>query len=261
MLLSVEDVSASYGHLRAVDDVSLDLAENECVALVGESGSGKSTLARAIIGLLPGHEGVVRFRGAPLAQRAAHRSAYHRRELQYIFQNPYGSLNPRHRVEDIVATPLRFLRGERRRDARKHVRQALERVALSSAMAEKYPDQLSGGERQRVAIARAIVCQPSVLVCDEITSALDVSVQATIVELLNELRAERKLGVLFITHNLALVRSIADRALIMRDGRIVEQGSTDELLDDPTDAYTRQLLRDTPRALVTADHGRRERAT
>jgi peptide/nickel transport system ATP-binding protein len=261
VLLSVEHLSASYGPMRAVDDASLDLAEDECVALVGDSGSGKSTLARAINGLFPGNEGTVRLRGAALAQRASERSAEQRRELQYIFQNPYGSLNPRHRVEEIVATPLRFLRGERRRDARRHVREALERVALSGAAAAKYPDQLSGGERQRVAIARALVCRPSVLVCDEITSALDVSVQATIVELLNALRVEEKLGLLFITHNLALVRSVADRTIIMRGGRVIEQESTDELLDNPKDPYTRQLLLDTPRPLVSAGRGSAEGAT
>lgn len=249
-LLGVEHLSAFYGQLKAVDDASLDLSEDECLAIVGESGSGKSTLARSIIGLLPEHEGVVSFKGSPLAKSARDRPSEIRRELQYIFQNPYGSLNPRHRVEDIVATPLRFLLGQRRREARAHVLEALDRVALTADVSAKYPDQLSGGERQRVAIARALVCKPSVLVCDEITSALDVSVQATIIELLSGLRAEEKLGLLFITHNLALVRSIADRTIIMRAGRVVEHDTTDELLDNPKDAYTRRLLSDTPRPLV-----------
>jgi peptide/nickel transport system ATP-binding protein len=248
----VEHVSVRYGALRAVDDVSLELGADECVAIVGESGSGKSTLARSIVGLLPQHEGTVSFRDEPLGKSARQRPTAARREIQYVFQNPYASLNPRQRVEDIVATPLRFLFAERGRRARQRVLEALEGVALDADLATKYPDELSGGERQRVAIARALICRPSVLVCDEITSALDVSVQATIVELLAALRERERIGLLFITHNLALVRSIADRTIIMRAGRIVEEDTTDELLDRPKDEYTRELLADTPRPQVGA---------
>jgi peptide/nickel transport system ATP-binding protein len=168
-----------------------------------------------------------------------------------VFQNPYGSLNPRRTVGQIVRQPLELFGAGSGRDIDRRVDEMLERVSLTAAYARQYPDQLSGGERQRVAIARALVCEPEVLVCDEVTSALDVSVQAAIVELLGALQRDLGLAMLFVTHNLPLVRSIAQRVAVMSGGRIVELGPVDRVLQEPTDDYTRRLLAATP-SLETA---------
>jgi peptide/nickel transport system ATP-binding protein len=244
-VLEVRSVSAVYGARQVLHDVSLRLGARECLALVGESGSGKTTLARVLIGLLD-HGGEVLLDGERLPSDARRRSAQARRELQYVFQNPYASLNPRKTIAEIVATPLRHLFDLERTASRRRVEAAIARVALPAQTLGRYPDQLSGGERQRVAIARALVCEPRVLICDEVTSALDVSVQAAIVEVLRELRESEGLSLLFVTHNLALVRSIADRVAVMHEGRIVELGATDAVLDAPTAPYSRRLLADTP---------------
>jgi len=177
-----------------------------------------------------------------------------RREPQYIFQSPYTSLNPRRSIEESIAMPLQHFFGLKGRKAREQVEWALESVSLPARFVSRYPDELSGGERQRVAIARALVCEPEVLICDEITSALDVSVQASIVRLLEELRQEYGLALLFVTHNLALVRSVADRVIVMENGRIVETGDLDDVLDRPRETYTRMLLANTP-SLVPAGAG------
>jgi len=176
---------------------------------------------------------------------APHRSRESRRRLQYIFQNPYGSLNPRRTINQIVRQPLEVF-GIGGSEANARVDEMLERVSLTAAYASRYPDQLSGGERQRVAIARALVSRPDVLICDEVTSALDVSVQAAIVELLGELQKSLDLAMLFVTHNLPLVRSIAQRVAVMSAGRIVELGAVDSVLLEPSDDYTKRLLADTP---------------
>jgi peptide/nickel transport system ATP-binding protein len=245
-LLTVTDLEASYGATKVLHGVSLQLGAQECVALVGESGSGKTTLGRCLVGLTASWDGQVTYQGESLSRSARARTRQVRQSLQYIFQSPYNALNPRRTIAESVAAPLGqfFAVGARERHAR--VKAALEQVSLSSGLAGRYPDQLSGGERQRVAIARALVCKPNVLICDEITSALDVSVQASIVGLLTDLRAESDLAMIFVTHNLALVRSIADRVLVLCNGRIVEQGATATVLDAPTDPYTRALVADTP---------------
>ena len=166
--------------------------------------------------------------------------------MQVVFQDPYGSLNPRRTIGQIVGQPLQVFGTASGRDADRRVAEMLERVSLPAAYARSYPDQLSGGERQRVAIARALVCDPTVLVCDEVTSALDVSVQAAIVELLGNLQRDLGLSMLFITHNLPLVRTIAQRVAVMRQGSIVELGEVAQVLGNPVEDYTRQLLSDTP---------------
>jgi peptide/nickel transport system ATP-binding protein len=249
--LLLADVVASYGRQEVVHSVSLRVAPHECLALVGESGSGKTTIARAIAGLHRNWTGAIALGGAELQTAARKRSGEARRQIQYIFQNPYGSLNPRRTTGKIVEQPLKVFHTASGREADRRVAEMLERVSLPAGYARRFPDQLSGGERQRVAIARALVCDPAVLICDEVTSALDVSVQAAIVELLGDLQRNLGLSMLFITHNLPLVRSVAQRVAVLSQGHIVELGDVGQVLADPREAYTRQLLSDTP-SLETA---------
>jgi oligopeptide/dipeptide ABC transporter ATP-binding protein len=245
-LIAAERITASYGERQVLHDVSLAVKPQECLALVGESGSGKTTLARCISGLHRDFTGELRLRGDPLAPGARARALETRKEIQYVFQSPYSSLNPRRTAGQIVGQPLKLFFDLRRREVEARVVAALERVALSSSVIDRYPDQLSGGERQRVAIARALVCKPSLLICDEVTSALDVSVQAAIVQLLRALQQDMGLTMLFVTHNLPLVRSIAHRVVVMSEGRIVEVGPADRVLDAPEAEYTQKLLANTP---------------
>ncbi|MFI0421108.1 ABC transporter ATP-binding protein [Spongiactinospora sp. 9N601] len=258
VLLEVTGVNAFHGRKQVLHDVSLTLAKGECLALVGESGSGKTTLARCVIGLHRDHTGTMTFQGAPLATRARDRSRESRRAIQYIFQSPYNSLNPRRSIGETLREPLKVLFGMSAAKAAAEIAEVLERVSLSPAAAASYPDQLSGGERQRVAIARALVCRPEVLICDEVTSALDVSVQASIVRLLRRLQDEEGLALLFVTHNLGLVRAVADHVVAMRAGRIVEGGPVDDVLDRPGDQFTRDLIAATPElsAVPTGDPSR-----
>jgi peptide/nickel transport system ATP-binding protein len=246
-LLAVRDVSASYGATQVLTEVSLEIGERECLAIVGESGSGKTTLARCVVGLHQRWSGSVSLRGAALPRGARERESDLLRKIQYIFQNPYGSLNPRKPVEQILEQPLMRFFALGRRERSERMSRALEEAALDSSFRRLYPGELSGGERQRVAIARALVVEPELLVCDEITSALDVSVQAAIVETLRRLQAERGLALAFITHNLALVRSIAQRAVVMKAGVVVESGTTEAILERPENEYTQALMRDLPR--------------
>ncbi len=250
--LALRDVSASYTGHRVVHDVTLDVVAGECLALVGESGSGKTTLSRSVGGLHREWAGEIVFEGRPLARSARDRSVPQRLGIQYVFQNPYSSLNPRRPVGESVARPL-VVGGASSAEADRAVREMLERVSLTAGHADRYPDQLSGGERQRVAIARALVSRPTVLVCDEVTSALDVLVQAAIVELLGDLRREMGLAMLFVTHNLPLVRSIAQHVAVMADGRIVEAGPTEDVLVRPQQEYTRRLIADTPQVSTAVE--------
>jgi peptide/nickel transport system ATP-binding protein len=254
--LRLTSVVASYGRHEVVHSVSLSLAAHECLALVGESGSGKTTVARTIAGLHRNWTGTISLSGAELQPAARQRSGEARRRIQYIFQNPYGSLNPRRTIGQIIGQPLKVFGTASGREAGQRIADMLERVSLTAAYARRYPDQLSGGERQRVAIARALVCDPAVLICDEVTSALDVSIQAAIVELLGNLQRDLGLAMLFITHNLPLVRSIAQRVAVMSRGSIVEYGDVGQVLADPKQPYTRQLLSNIPaRETATAEAG------
>jgi peptide/nickel transport system ATP-binding protein len=247
VVISISDVNASHGSHQVLFDIDVEVRRNECVALVGESGSGKTTLARCIAGLHRNYTGEIALGGEHLAESARGRSIQARKQIQYVFQNPYASLNPRRTVGQTIARQLQlFGAGGRRGEIGQKVADCLERVALSGAAANRYPDQLSGGERQRVAIARALAAEPSLLVCDEITSALDVSVQAAIVDLLRQLRTDTGLSMLFITHNLALIRTIADRVVVMTEGRIVESGATLGVFESPSAEYTGKLLANTP---------------
>jgi peptide/nickel transport system ATP-binding protein len=251
-LLSVRGLSAAYGGRAVLHGVGIDVQPGRCVALVGESGSGKTTLARCIAGLHRQSAGEVLLGGRELPASAAERTRESRRAIQYVFQNPYGSLNPRKTLGQIIAQPSRHFFDITSEQAAERAAMALERVALPPAYMDRRPDQLSGGERQRVAIARALAAEPALLVCDEVTSSLDVSVQAAIVELLARLREEMGLGILFVTHNLALVRAIAQTVAVMHDGRIVESGAVADVLATPRADYTRALLSNTP-SIPTAE--------
>lgn len=244
-LLEVQGLDVAYDR-QVLFDVALLVGQGECLALVGESGSGKTSLARAIAGLGENVQGHLRYAGQPLPFAARQRDAGLRHQIQYIFQNPYRALNPRQTVLQTLSAPLAHFFGIRGDEARRRVEAVLERVSLPARVAGLYPHSLSGGERQRVAIARALVCEPRLLVCDEITSALDVSVQASILALLRRLQGEG-LTVLFVTHDLGVVRAIADRVLVLNRGRVVEQGAVDAVFERPQQGYTQTLLAHSPR--------------
>src|SRR5919205_452011 len=233
VILSVEGLNVFYGRKQIVHDVTFDLAKGEVVALVGESGSGKTTISRSVGGLHKEWTGTLRFEGRELARSARKRSAEDRRRIQYIFQNPYLSLNPRLTIEQIIKRPMELFGMAKGKQATDRVVELMEQVALGPRMLHYPASRLSGGERQRVAIARALAAEPDVMICDEITSALDVSVQGSIVSLLEGLRKDRGISMLFVTHNLALVRSIATRVEILQAGRVVEAGSLVEGVGEP----------------------------
>jgi peptide/nickel transport system ATP-binding protein len=221
----------------AVDDVSLEVRGGEALGIVGESGSGKTTLGRMLVGLLEPSAGQVRREGVAVTGV--------RPDVQMVFQDPVSSLNPRRSVGESVADPLRA-RGERDPAVRTRVAELLERVGLESAHYDRYPHEFSGGQRQRIGIARALAAKPRVLVCDEPVSALDVTTQAQVVGLLDELRRELGLALVFIAHDLAVVRQVSDRLAVMRRGRVVEYGPAEEVYESPRNAYTRQLLAAVP---------------
>jgi peptide/nickel transport system ATP-binding protein len=254
VVLAIKSLNAHYGESQILFDIDMDIHHNECVALVGESGSGKTTTARCVAGLHKNWTGEVSLRGTALERDARKRTGDERREIQYVFQNPYASLNPRTTIGQTIARRLKLFGRGGGREIGAKVGECLERVALSSSAADRFPDQLSGGERQRVAIARALAAEPSMLVCDEVTSALDVSVQAAIIELLGELRNEMGLSLLFITHDLALIRTIADRVAVVTGGHVVEYGSTEQIFTSPGADYTRKLLANTPSIEVALGH-------
>jgi peptide/nickel transport system ATP-binding protein len=255
-LLAVTNLRAVYGGriatVVAVDDVSFDVASGECVALVGQSGSGKTTVARCVVGLHAPAAGSIRLDGADLAHKAGARSRVERRRIQIVFQNPFESLNPRQSVAEAVSWPAQTLGGMGKKDARAQVDVLLERVRLPARMARRFPGELSGGERQRVAVARALAARPDLLVCDEVTSALDVSVQAATLDLLAELRRELGLAMLFITHDLGVVAAVADRVLVLDRGVVCEHGRTNDILATPEAEYTRRLVDAAP-TLATAE--------
>ncbi|HEY1328003.1 MAG TPA: oligopeptide/dipeptide ABC transporter ATP-binding protein [Casimicrobiaceae bacterium] len=230
--------------LKAVDGVDLSLTRGETYGLVGESGCGKSTLARLIVGLHAPTRGTIRYDGTVVATPGrAQRNRRARRGMQMIFQDPYASLNPHWRVADIVAEPVRALAPRTsRRALQARVEEVLVQVGLAPSDAARFPHQFSGGQRQRISIARALSAAPQFLACDEPTSALDVSVQAQVLNLMRDLQRRLSLTYLFISHNLAVVRHIADRVGVMYLGRIVESAPTDVLFDAPRHPYTRMLL-------------------
>jgi len=233
---------------KAVDDVSFAIPRGSTMALVGESGSGKSTVANIMLNLLEPTEGRVVFEGTEVGALNRRELFNFRRQVQPIFQNPYGSLDPMYSIFRTIEEPLRVHSIGDKRSRTQRVAELLDLVALPKSTMRRYPNELSGGQRQRVAIARALALQPSLIVCDEAVSALDVLVQAQVLNLLNDLQAELGLTYLFITHDLAVVRQIADQVAVMEKGRIVEQATTDEVFENPRQPYTRELLAAIPGA-------------
>lgn len=242
--LEFDGVSVRYGQHTVLSNVTLTVPDGEVVGLVGESGSGKSTLARAAVGLTPVAGGRILLDGAPIRQRGR------RRPVQMVFQDPFSSLDPRMTIGESIAEALVSPRGERlSRTARQgEIGRLLELVQLEPARAGQLPGALSGGQRQRVALARALAGRPQVLIADEITSALDVSVQGAVLNLVRSMQRELGISMLFISHNLAVVRYVATTIAVMEGGRLVEQGPTTDVLEQPQQDYTRQLLAAIPGA-------------
>jgi len=232
--------------VRAVDGVSFSVAPGETLGLVGESGSGKSTLSRAMLGLLQPSSGSVRFEGREITGLSRRRMQPLRAQMQLIFQDPYASLNPRKRIGQIVAEPLRIQGRASGAGLRSQVGELLERVGLSPAHYNRYPHEFSGGQRQRIGIARALALRPKLVVADEPVSALDVSIRAQILDLLAELQEELGLTYIFIAHDIGVVRHVSDRIAVMHDGKLVEQGPADQVCERPSDPYTQALLAAVP---------------
>lgn len=250
-VLSVHSLAAGYGHGNVVHDVCLQVRPGEGLALVGASGSGKSTLARCLAGLHQPTSGQIRIADQILAPVAQRRSRTEHGRLQLIPQDPYGSLNPRRRIAATVARPLRLLHGIPRRQATAHAAELLHRVGLDADLARRRPAELSGGERQRVAIARALAARPRVLVCDEVTSALDPTVAEGILDLLDDLRRDDGLAVVFITHDLGLVRRFADTVAVLEDGHVREYDTAAAVLTEPRSSAARTLLQAAPSLRIT----------
>ncbi|NJK90852.1 MAG: ABC transporter ATP-binding protein [Blastochloris sp.] len=258
-LLSVTDLKVHFpirsgllqrvtDQVRAVDGVSFDIEAGSTVGLVGESGSGKSTIGKCIIRLVDPSSGQIRYQGTEISNLDRNAFMSYRKKIQLIFQDPYNSINPRMSVEQIVGEALEIhFPNKNKAQRRQRISELLNLVGLEPKHLTRYPHEFSGGQRQRIGIARALAVEPEFLICDEPVSALDVSVQAQIVNLLQDIQKEFKLTYLFISHDLAVVEHISDQVLVMNEGRIVEQGPPESLYRDPQHAYTRKLLEAVPR--------------
>ncbi len=247
-LLAIKDVTASYdGKVNVLEDINVHIAKGETVAVVGESGSGKSTLARVVTGLLPPFKGVVEYEGQALSSALKQRKRDELRKVQMIYQMPDVAMNPRQTVSEIIGRPLSFYFGLSGKAYNDRVAELLSQIDMDPEFAERYPGQLSGGQKQRVCIARALAADPELIICDEVTSALDQVVAAGILELLERLQKETDIAYMFITHDLGIVRNIADRTVVMWLGKVVEQGPTEDIFTPPQkEDYTRKLLASVP---------------
>ncbi|MBY0096858.1 ABC transporter ATP-binding protein [Mesobacillus maritimus] len=231
--------------LKAVDGISLEVGKGETLGLVGESGCGKSTLGRMVVGLLEPTEGEVYFEGRPLLEKGRNKRDLGQK-IQMVFQDPYASLNPRMSVANIIGEPLQLHRVGTQSERRKRVDELLERVGLTSAHGTRYPEEFSGGQRQRIGIARALALNPKLIVCDEPVSALDVSIQAQILNLLKDIQEESGLSYIFIAHGLQAVKHISDRIVVMYLGKVMEISGTDQLFERPLHPYTKALISAVP---------------
>jgi peptide/nickel transport system ATP-binding protein len=246
-LLHVEDLVVDYpvhgGHVRAVDHVSFSVDRGQTLAIVGESGCGKSTIARSLVRLIKPTAGRILLDGTDIANLGERQLRPLRRRIQMVFQDPYGSLDPHMTAAEVVAEPL-AVRGMRSKaDRVREAARLIDRVGLPASALHRHPPEFSGGQRQRIGIARALASKPDLLVCDEVTSALDVSVQAQVLELLQEIQADTGIAYVFISHNLGVVRQISERVVVMRKGAVVETGATGDVLGRPGHPYTRALRR------------------
>ncbi len=247
IVLDVQNVSASYGnHVKVLDDVSVKIPRGRTVAVVGESGSGKSTLARALTGLLPPTHGQILFNGQALPGALKNRERDTLRRIQMIYQSADTALNPRQKVRDIIGRPLEFYLGLKGADRDRKVVELLESIELDESYIDRLPGEMSGGQKQRISIARALAANPEVIICDEVTSALDQIVQEEILKLLMKLQIETNVTYLFITHDIATVRAIADEIVVMHRGKVVQQGLKSRVLNPPYPAYTELLLSSVP---------------
>ncbi|MCC5844842.1 MAG: ABC transporter ATP-binding protein [Verrucomicrobia bacterium] len=244
-LLQLEGVTKFYGAVRAADAVSFSLRRGGMTALVGESGSGKSTLARLILRLEEPDAGRILFEGTDFTALTGSALRGARKDVQMIFQDPHASLNPRMKVKAILEEPLKA-QGVARKERMQQVRRIMERTRIPEEFLNRYAHELSGGQRQRIGVARALVLEPKLVIADEPTAALDVSIQAKILDLLREMRRELDFTLLFISHDLAVVYNLCDHVIVMRSGRVVEEGPRDRLFNDPREDYTRELLAAAP---------------
>jgi ABC-type glutathione transport system ATPase component len=262
-LLRISDLEVTYGQRRrrftALKGVSLQIASGETLGLVGESGSGKTTIGRAVLGQVPVTAGSISWEGANITRLPLNRRRGFAKDIQVVFQDPYSSLNPTKTIGASLVEALWFDRASSPRERQQRAAEVLEQVGLPADTASRYPRQFSGGQRQRICIARAIMAKPRLLVCDEPVSGLDLSVQAQVLNLLLDLQRDLSLSMLFVSHDLAVVRHIADRVTVLRHGEIVEEGATEAVYQDPQHPYTRKLLEASPLPNPEAQAAKRAR--
>lgn len=252
VILQVKNVNKEFNLgkkkvLKAVDDISFDLKTSHTLGVVGESGSGKSTLARCIMGLYPDATGQIIYKGKNILEENQRELKEYRKDVQMIFQDPYSSLNPRKKCKDIIASGIRNLLGERdKKKIHKKVLETMEICGLSEYHMDRYPHEFSGGQRQRISIARALAVDPKIIIADEPTSALDVSIQAQIINLMEDLQKDLGLSMIFISHDLSVVRHVAEEVLVMYHGQCVEYDESEEVFENPKMDYTKKLLSSVP---------------